>query len=95
MPSKSESISMEVCADEDKVRFARSQAVRRRRRARALVDKSGDKQLAYEYVRAICQRGNDLSGKDANTVDTLFGAETLLRRKGGGLSSESSEARPD
>lgn len=40
MPSYSESISMEVCAEEDRVRFARSQAVRRRRRARALAVRS-------------------------------------------------------
>lgn len=31
---------MEVCAEEDRVRLARSQAVRRRRRARALVLRS-------------------------------------------------------
>ena len=36
MPSKSESISIEVCVDDDRVRLARSQAVRRRRMARAL-----------------------------------------------------------
>ena len=30
---------MEVCADDERVRLARSQAVRRRRRARALEDK--------------------------------------------------------
>ena len=37
MPSKSESISIEVCVDEESVRLARSQAVRRRRMARALL----------------------------------------------------------
>jgi hypothetical protein len=31
---------MEVCADEERVLLARSQAVRRRRRARALVERS-------------------------------------------------------
>ena len=35
-PSKSESISIEVWVDEERVRFARSQAVRRRRMARGL-----------------------------------------------------------
>ena len=50
MPSKRESISIEVCADEESVRLARSQAVRRRRSARALEDRSGDNQLVYEQV---------------------------------------------
>merc|ERR1719160_2456402 len=35
-PSKSESISMEVCVDDERVRLARSHAVRRRRMARGL-----------------------------------------------------------
>jgi len=36
MPSKSESISIDVCVDDDSVRFARSHAVRRRRIERGL-----------------------------------------------------------
>ncbi len=35
-PSKSESISIEVCVDDERVRFARSHAVRSRRIARGL-----------------------------------------------------------
>ena len=59
MPSKSESISIEVCADEERVRLARSQAVRRRRRARALEDRSGDKRLVNEQVvrKEPCAKG--------------------------------------
>jgi len=37
---KSESISIDVCVDEESVRLARSQAVRKRRMARGLPDKS-------------------------------------------------------
>ena len=36
VPSKSESISIDVCVDDDSVRFARSHAVRRRRIERGL-----------------------------------------------------------
>jgi hypothetical protein len=42
MPSKSESISSDVWAAEERVRLARSQAVRRRRRARTFVERSAE-----------------------------------------------------